>query len=115
MPPLALYEAALDTGGRLAVHYHDGSEEALDVTRWTAPADAVDATVLARCTGPTIDLGCGPGRLVAALAARGIQALGVDLSPRAVTMARARGAAAITRDLFAVLPGGGLLAHCAAD
>ena len=32
------------------------------------------------CDGPTIDLGCGPGRLVAHLVQRGFPALGVDLS-----------------------------------
>ncbi|MFH8484565.1 hypothetical protein [Streptomyces longisporoflavus] len=32
-------------------------------------------------TGPVADLGCGPGRITAFLHARGIDALGIDLSP----------------------------------
>nr|WP_196150824.1 methyltransferase domain-containing protein [Nocardia bovistercoris] len=60
-----------------------------------------------RCDGPTIDLGCGPGRLVAALLRRGVPALGVDISPVAVALTRARGAPALHRDLFEPLPGSG--------
>lgn len=105
--PLAVYDAALTRGVPVAVRHADGTERRYDVTRWTAPADGVDLALLARCTGPTLDLGCGPGRMTAALAEAGVPALGVDVSPRAVAMARARGAAAVVRDLFAPLPGEG--------
>lgn len=104
---LELYDEALRTSGPLVVRHADGAERAHDVARWAADADEVDLALLARCGGSTVDLGCGPGRLVAALAARRVVALGVDVSPRAVAMARARGAAAIVRDLFAPLPGEG--------
>lgn len=104
---LAVYGRALAGGGALSLRYGDGAVRRLDVRAWTAEADATDRRLLAGCTGPTLDLGCGPGRLVAALAARGVPALGVDLSPRAVAMARRRGAAAVVRDLFAPLPGEG--------
>lgn len=63
--------------------------------------------MVASCAGPSIDLGCGPGRLVAALAAQGTPALGIDLSPHAITLARARGVLAIRRDIFRPLPGEG--------
>jgi SAM-dependent methyltransferase len=54
-----------------------------------------------------LDVGCGPGRLVHALLARGRAALGIDLSPSAVAEAKARGALVLRRDVFAPLPGEG--------
>ena len=54
-----------------------------------------------------LDIGCGPGRHVAALAAAGHEALGLDLSPVAVRLARARGAEAILRSVFADVPAAG--------
>ena len=59
------------------------------------------------CEGPTIDLGCGPGRLVAELIRRGVPALGVDQSATAVGLARRSGAPALRRDVFGPLPGAG--------
>jgi SAM-dependent methyltransferase len=59
------------------------------------------------CDGPTIDLGCGPGRLVARLVQRGVPALGVDQSATAVALARRSGAPALRRDVFQPLPGAG--------
>lgn len=38
--------------------------------------------------GPVADLGCGPGRVAAFLAGRGIDALGVDVSPAMLAIAR---------------------------
>ena len=58
-------------------------------------------------SGPTIDLGCGPGRLVARLVERGVPALGVDQSATAVGLARRSGAPALLRDVFEPLPGTG--------
>ncbi|MFC8145621.1 class I SAM-dependent methyltransferase [Streptomyces paradoxus] len=86
-----------------------GGEEVLplDVERWCASPDAADAGVLSRCTGRVLDVGCGPGRLVAALAARGVPALGVDLSPAAVARTRRHGGAAVRRSVFERLPGEG--------
>ncbi|WP_338106353.1 class I SAM-dependent methyltransferase [Micromonospora terminaliae] len=44
---------------------------------------------LARATGGVVaDLGCGPGHVTAHLAALGVDAFGVDLSPRMVALAR---------------------------
>ncbi len=59
------------------------------------------------CRGPTIDVGCGPGRLAAALAARGVPVLGVDISAAAVEMTAQRGAPALQGDVFDAMPGGG--------
>jgi SAM-dependent methyltransferase len=83
----------------------DGAEVVLAVRRWHADATDDDAWLLDRCTGPVLDLGCGPGRLVVALGRRGIPALGVDTSAVAVRRCRARGAAVLRRDLFDALPG----------
>jgi SAM-dependent methyltransferase len=63
--------------------------------------------VLARATAPVLDIGCGPGRHLAALAAAGHEGLGLDLSPVAVRLARARGAEVILRSVFADVPSAG--------
>jgi SAM-dependent methyltransferase len=54
-----------------------------------------------------LDLGCGPGRLVEALAEAGAPALGVDASRHAVQLTGRRGAAVLHRSLFDQLPGEG--------
>jgi len=82
----------------------DGTRLPLDVARWHEPAAAADTWLLDRCSGPVVDLGCGPGRLVAELVARGIPALGVDVSSAAAAHCRRRGVPMLRRDLFARLP-----------
>jgi SAM-dependent methyltransferase len=94
-----LYLRRLTPGGATAMELLP-----LDVERWCAAADAVDTDVLRRCGGPVLDVGCGPGRLVAALAARGIPALGVDVSPAAVARTRRLGGSALRRSVFERLP-----------
>ena len=79
----------------------------LPVHLWRREADADDLALLALCRGHTLDLGCGPGRLTAALARLGHVALGVDVVPEAVDQTRARGVAALRRDVFDRLPGEG--------
>ncbi|MFD8242082.1 class I SAM-dependent DNA methyltransferase [Streptomyces albidoflavus] len=41
-------------------------------------------------SGPVADLGCGPGRITAHLAALGLDAYGIDLSPGMIAVARER-------------------------
>lgn len=101
------YTAALRDGGSLYLRRPDGRRQHLELARWCAEPDAADDTMLARCTGPTLDVGCGPGRLAAALARRGRTALGVDLVPAAVARALAAGATALCRSVFEPLPGEG--------
>lgn len=103
--PLALYEAALSGVPVLAV----GAAESrlLDVATWSAPTSAIDEMILARCEGPVLDVGCGPGRMAAALGRRGVPCLGIDVSPRAVNEARSRGALALRRAVERPLPGEG--------
>ena len=70
-----------------------------------------DAALLDVCTGATLDVGCGPGRLTAALARSGRPALGIDISAAAIRIARRRGATALRRDVFDPLPGPGRWPH----
>jgi SAM-dependent methyltransferase len=79
----------------------------LPLGRWLAPVDEADRALLALAEAPVLDIGCGPGRHLAALAAGGCAGLGLDLSPVAVRLARARGAEAILRSVFADVPGAG--------
>ncbi|MGW1075867.1 methyltransferase domain-containing protein [Streptomyces sp. NPDC002537] len=102
------YADAVRVGrGPLFLRRADGWLLPLEVERWCGGADPADTTVLDRCEGEVIDLGCGPGRLVAALAARGRPALGVDVSPAAVARTRRTGGAALCRSVFDPLPGEG--------
>ncbi|RAS71159.1 methyltransferase family protein [Lentzea atacamensis] len=87
------------------------SPRELSVARWQADADEGDEILLDACTGPTLDVGCGPGRLVAALLARNVQALGIDVSPVAIRRTTERGGVAIRRDVFDLLPGEGRWHH----
>jgi SAM-dependent methyltransferase len=79
----ALYDAAAETYRAFA-----GTEVG------PATEGAVDRALLAAFVeltggrGPVADLGCGPGRVAAFLAARGLDVIGVDLSPEMVGMAR---------------------------
>lgn len=104
--PLRLYDAALD-GRPTTMITEAGDEQRLPVHAWAGVAGAADRTLLDRCAGPTLDLGCGPGRLTHALQATGTPVLGVDLSPTAVRAAVDRGVVALRRDLFAPLPAEG--------
>jgi glycosyltransferase A (GT-A) superfamily protein (DUF2064 family)/SAM-dependent methyltransferase len=79
----------------------------VEAARWFRRADDVDRTVLLRCRGPVLDLGCGPGRMVQALNESGVPALGVDMSVMAVREARSRGALAIRARLAERLPAEG--------
>ena len=105
------YERSLAAaGGRpggLQLQALDGRCIRLDVPRYLAGCDAADLSVLDRCIAPVLDLGCGPGRIAGALTDRGLAALGVDIAPTAIQLARERGAAALVRDLFDRVPGEG--------
>lgn len=93
-----------------ACHLVDPSGRArpMALRRWVGTVDATDrALLLARCRGRTIDLGCGPGRMVEGLAALEVPTMGVDLSPEAIRQARLRGVLALRRDVFGPVPGEG--------
>ncbi|WP_217207002.1 bifunctional 2-polyprenyl-6-hydroxyphenol methylase/3-demethylubiquinol 3-O-methyltransferase UbiG [Streptomyces sp. AC550_RSS872] len=102
------YAAALRCGhGPLFLRRADGWLLPLEVERWCARADAVDREVLDRCEGTVLDVGCGPGRLVAELATRGRTVLGIDVSAAAVDRTVRLGGPALRRSVFEPLPGEG--------
>lgn len=100
------------TRSPLILRTHTGEALVFDRARWHAPATAEEVELLRTVTGPVIDLGCGPGRLVVSLAERGIDVFGVDSSPSALALARRRGASVLEADLFGPLPGEGRWATC---
>ena len=104
------FDTALRTE-RCVLEFADGARISLPVARWHAAADVADELVLDRCAGPTLDIGCGPGRLTIALGARGVPVLGVDVSPVAVRLTRRGGGAALQRDVFGRMPGVGRWHH----
>ena len=77
------------------------------IQRYLADADPVDRTVLELCEPPVLDVGCGPGRIVHALSAAGLPALGVDIATVAVALTQRRGAPALIRSVFERVPGEG--------
>lgn len=89
----------------------------MPIGRWlggqasTEEARRVDEAILELCQGPTVDVGCGPGRFTAALAKRGIPVLGVDISATAVEMTEQRGGRALHGDVFDPMPGCGQWSH----
>jgi SAM-dependent methyltransferase len=85
----------------------DGRSEHLAVRRWHDRPGAADRSVLARVGETVLDIGCGPGRHVRALARAGHRALGVDSSAAAVALARRRGAIAVQASVFGPVPGAG--------
>ena len=112
-----LYDRALG-GDRCWIRQEDGELRVLPAHRWLgvqcpdgASGDAFDEVfdeaVTQMCIGPTIELGCGPGRLVARLIRRGIPALGIDRSATAIRLAGRGGAPALLGDVFEPLPGMG--------
>ncbi|MEZ0351497.1 methyltransferase domain-containing protein [Mycobacterium sp. pR1184] len=113
-----LYDRAL-SGERCWIRHEDGEVRVLPAHRWLGTrcpsnggsADALDEVfdeaVTQMCSGPTIELGCGPGRLVARLFERGIPALGIDRSATAIRLAGRGGAPALLGDVFEPLPGMG--------
>jgi SAM-dependent methyltransferase len=95
----------------------EGHRRPLHIERWLGGAESTredrlaDQAILEFCIGPTIDIGCGPGRFTAALVERGIRALGVDVSATAVEMTMERGGQALHQDVFAPLPGSSQWSH----
>ena len=101
-----LYEHALAGQARPEIEHADGSRIPLRVDDWLRIRPG-DVSIVERCQGATLDVGSGPGRLTVALAERGIPALGIDVTPYAVHLARTAGALALLRDVFGHVPGAG--------
>ena len=82
----------------------DGRLVPLPVARWAGPVSAADESMLVRAQGPVLDVGCGPGRLTAALHARGTDVLGLELVPELPVLAREAGAPVHLGDVFGAVP-----------
>ncbi len=104
--PATLWDGALGGVPVRATATGGGTPPSFDVASWSR-LSPVDELVVSRCAGPVIDIGCGPGRFVEALAARGVPALGIDVSHASVGQTRARGGSALLRDVFRTLPAEG--------
>lgn len=104
--PVTVYERGLSSR-RLRAVDNEGQAMGMCVARWLEPAGLDDDILLAHCTRSTLDVGCGPGRLSAALIEKGVSAMGIDVSAEAVELARQRGATALRRDVFSWVPGQG--------
>ncbi|WP_278314741.1 methyltransferase domain-containing protein [Lolliginicoccus levis] len=113
---VGLYEQAL-SGEPCWIRDSRGHRRPAPVQQWLGGPLALtadeefDQLIASACSGPTLDLGCGPGRLVEHLALRSIPALGIDVSPLAVQLTRQRGGLALRRDIFDPLPSTGRWRH----
>jgi len=84
-----------------------GDHHELAVETWGGPATAEDMEMLAGVRPAVLDIGCGPGRIAAALARAGLPSLGIDVSPSALATASSQGAIVLERSVFDRLPGEG--------
>lgn len=84
-----------------------GPPEVLRSAAWHRPASTGERRLLAAVSTPLLDVGCGPGRVVAAVASLGLPALGIDAAPAAVSRAASGGVPALRRSVFDRLPGEG--------
>ena len=106
------YARALRAAGRpmLYLRTDDGGEigaAGMDVSRWNAEADAADRSLLQSVSGPVLDIGCGPGRMVRAAMDLGMPAMGIDVSPTAVEIATDAGLNVMHGSVFEALPSEG--------
>jgi SAM-dependent methyltransferase len=99
---LMLRETGPSRGGDPGARLH------LDFGKWSSDADDVDRSLLGQARGPVLDIGCGPGRMVRAAGELGLVALGLDVSPEVVALARRRGLAAALGSVFDRVPAEGL-------
>ena len=91
---------------RTEIEHADGTVTPLWTDDWRRLRPG-DASLIDRCSGPTLDVGSGPGRLAVALAERGVPTLGIDAAPHAVRIARSAGSLTLLRDVFSRVPGTG--------
>ncbi len=106
MAPSVAFAAAL-RGEPCQVYGFGEGVSPVPAGRWRLEADEADEALLSQCTGATVDIGCGPGRMTHALLCRGVKAMGIDVVAEAVRQTRRRGAPALQRDVFSRLPAEG--------
>ena len=86
-PPPADLDAVRASYDRVADNYVAMAVGSLAGSPWLRAALAAFAEEV-RDLGPVLDVGCGPGTVTAHLAGLGVDASGVDLSPRMIAHAR---------------------------
>jgi SAM-dependent methyltransferase len=107
--PIEHFERALH-GHPVRVQLEDGTSVALAADMWSRPRVG-DDSVVRRCMGPTLDVGCGSGRITEALEKAGLKALGIDISSEAIHLTRRRGSRGLVQDIFARTPALGRWQH----
>ena len=95
------------TAAPLVMRDEEGRALPLEPSRWHGPTTPEERRLLDGICGPVLDVGCGPGRVLDALARQGVMALGVDPAPAAAALARRKGCAVLQRSVFDPLPGTG--------
>jgi SAM-dependent methyltransferase len=107
------YEHALRVGAPMLLHAErlDGASapapRPVDIQRFMARADRVERRLLASTRGSVLDVGCGPGRMVAEALRAGRRALGLDVSPGSVRLVAERGLPVHLGSVFDDVPGAG--------
>jgi SAM-dependent methyltransferase len=94
-----------------SIRTEDGRIREFPLPSWCGGLIPGDEALLDSCSGATLDVGCGPGRITEALGLRGVPVLGLDVAPEAIRRTRARGAPALHRDVFNPIPGEGRWQH----
>lgn len=93
-----IFELALN--GHACTAIVEGVAVELPLHSWRDLATGDDHRLLDHCQGSTLDVGCGPGRLVMALTERGHETVGIDIVPGAVEQTLDRGGHAFVADVF---------------